>query len=90
MGHPPKEREVVLPTVHLNGTSGDVLLNQRIDYRRALREALKKLREASPHPRDFPDATDRFQRALDVHHSRVRVLEALIRDITIELEAFTS
>ena len=44
---------LTLPTVHLNGTSRDGLLEGYIAAMDAIRLAMKALQSAAPHPRDY-------------------------------------
>ena len=44
---------MITPTIHLNGTSGDALLSQTTDAMIALSDAIKALRAAGPHGRDY-------------------------------------
>lgn len=43
---------VVLPIVHLNGTSREQLMEERLNARDALQEALRALCRAAPNGRD--------------------------------------
>ena len=67
---------LTFPTVHLNGTSRDELLRQLLDADLALSTALAKLRQASPHARDYyvsqdPDA---FKKARSQHDARCKAI----------------
>ena len=44
---------VSLPTVHLNGSSRDSLLDGYMAAMDAIRLAMKALQSAAPHPRDY-------------------------------------
>jgi hypothetical protein len=44
---------ITLPTVHLNGTSRDSLLDDYMAAMDAIRLAMKALQSAAPHPRDY-------------------------------------
>lgn len=77
MSHP-------VPTIHLNGTSKERLLD---DYCAAL-SALAKAREAliptGPNMRDYyvqPDGAANHRIALDAHRRRIADLDAITREI---------
>jgi len=70
----------VIPTVHLNGTSGQDLIDQNTNAWEAVRKAIDTLRAAAPNARDYyvksPEAFSIAQRA---HEYRVSALTA-VRD----------
>jgi hypothetical protein len=74
---------LAIPTVHLNGTSRQELIDQLYVAVRALHEAGSALARAAPNARDYyvqnPLA---FSLAQDQHYARMQKL----RDITRELE----
>lgn len=75
--------EIIVPTVHLNGTSGESLLEQLHAIDVALDAALTALAKATPHDRDYyvqadPDAGPRARLA---HQDRVARIEAVQAEI---------
>lgn len=44
---------MIVPSIHLNGTSRDDLVRQCVQATTALQTALQKLEMATPHPRDY-------------------------------------
>lgn len=69
------QRHVIVPTLHLNGSSAEDLLEQLRDATAALDSALGKLALASPHGRDYyVQSDDAFSRALNEHTARVEAL----------------
>lgn len=72
----------MIPTVHLNGTSGEVLLDQWTVAWKALDGALSALCDAGPNARDYyvqgPDAALAAQRE---HESRVKALRQMRDDL---------
>ncbi len=73
------------PTVHLNGTSKQALLDQQIDAINALRVAASAMRAASPHQRDYyvkKDQAVAWARAREEHVLRLRAIDALINELT--------
>lgn len=73
-----------VPLVHLNGTSGEALLEQYRDAAAAVRAAIDALIEASPHGRDYyPLEGEALKEATTEHLARLATL-CKVRD---ELEA---
>jgi hypothetical protein len=67
-----------LPTIHLNGTSGEALVKQFADNCTAVREALLTVCRNGPHMRDYYVAgSEAYRRADEEHRARVAVLEAM-------------
>lgn len=72
-----------IPTVHLNGTSGNALLDQLMTAINALHDAREALAMAAPHGRDYyvqPD-TSGFDRAQEEHRARLRQIEGVIHEL---------
>jgi hypothetical protein len=67
------------PTVHLNGTSAEALLESFTEQRAAVQDALTALLRNSPNARDYVAGTDAFRRADAEHGARVAKLAA-VRD----------
>lgn len=73
---------VILPTIHLNGTSLTELLRQIGHALEACRAAKKALEEAAPHGRDYyPQGMDAYPKALHAHGARVVHLSRVITDL---------
>ena len=76
----------MVPTVHLNGTAGEVLRDQYAAAAEAVQKAIDAACDAGPHSRDYyvqgPDAGLAAQRE---HEARVKALKT-VRD---ELAAIT-
>lgn len=63
------------PTIHLNGTSKEALLEQWEEAYNALRIAIEKLAAAAPNGRDYyPQGPDAFAKATEEHRERLRKL----------------
>lgn len=76
---------MILPTVHLNGTSREELVHQRTEARNAVRAARSALSLAAPHPRDYPYPHDcRYRVALILHQERWLLLEKLANELEAE------
>ncbi len=56
-----KKNEILLPTVHLNGTSKDELVNGLRAITAGLDEALRAIQDAWPHGRDY------YTQSTDLH-----------------------
>ena len=73
---------MLIPTVHLNGSSGEVLLDQYSAAAESVRQAIDKLCEAGPNARDYyvqgPDAALAAQRE---HESRLAALKRVRDDL---------
>jgi hypothetical protein len=71
---------IMHPTIHLNGTAGEVLLDQYTTARDAVVKAISAVCDAGPNARDYyvqgPDAPLAAQRD---HEARVKALK-LVRD----------
>jgi hypothetical protein len=78
----PVDAPVMIPTVHLNGTAGEVLRHQYRTAVEALRRAIDAMGEAGPNARDYyvqgPDAGLAAQRA---HETRIASLKRLREDL---------
>lgn len=75
-----------VPTIHLNGTSKERLLDQLTDAGLALSRALDELSEATPNGRDYyPQGATAFAEAMGEHKARVYKL----REVYNELSALT-
>jgi hypothetical protein len=78
---------MILPTVHLNGTSRDALRLQYATASRAVGEAVLALEEAYPNARDYyVQGADAFSIASREHSARVRTLRDMRADLDRILE----
>jgi len=72
---------MIIPTVHLNGTSGQDLLEQQqaiLDALRAVREAMMA---ATPNGRDYyPQGEDAIGEALEAFRKQYHIIGDLILD----------
>jgi len=77
-------KQVIVPAIHLNGTSGDELLNAIDRADSALRGAYDELRKCAPNARDYyVYAAGAYGKAVDEHNARLRKLH----DVMDELQA---
>lgn len=77
--------EIVLPIVHLNGTSCEELIRQRESVYDALQKVMDALRGMGPNGRDYYLEAGRMQKALDQHQRRCAHVAALIEELDIEI-----
>ena len=79
--------DLILPVVHLNGTSRDELIEQRITFGQALRAALDALAKAAPNGRDYYVEPGRLEAATAQFQRRADTLRALLKETEAEIEA---
>ena len=66
---------LAVPTVHLNGTSAEELMNQLRSAALAVQNAMNVLALAAPHGRDYyPQNSNAINDAMEQHRSRMRRL----------------
>jgi hypothetical protein len=75
---------LILPVVHLNGTSKQELLELREGAYQALTRAVEALRNMAPNGRDFYPVPGRMDLALAQHTRRMKVLTDLMKEIEEE------
>lgn len=77
-----------VPTVHLNGTSRESLLEQLVDVNHALDVTMTALAKASPHGRDYyPQGDGALRKATREHESRCERIRSVQREIVQIAEA---
>ena len=75
-------KELIVPCVHLNGTSKESLLDQYEAAHSALQTTFDALRQTVPNGRDFyPYGGTEIERALKEHYSRLRAVGNVINEI---------
>lgn len=77
---------LVLPIVHLNGTSREQLIEQQMEVVHALKAALAKLKEAAPNMRDYYPKPGLWDEAVKQHDHRVKAVHELIREISMHID----
>jgi hypothetical protein len=76
------ERSPMVPTVHLNGTSREMLVDQLSDAAQAVHAAGRELALATPNGRDFyPQGPAAIGRALAEHNDRMLRLQSVAREL---------
>lgn len=70
------------PTIHLNGTNWEALLEQQASTMTAISNALQALRNSAPNARDYyPQGPEAFHTADLEHRARVSKLELVFTEI---------
>lgn len=73
----------MVPTVHLNGTSGSVLSNQAFMVTHACNGLLMALSDAAPNGRDYyTQGPDALKKAQTEHANRVERVKAIFAEYT--------
>lgn len=74
-----------LPTIHLNGTARDALLNDVATAEQAVRVAIRALIDAAPNGRDYyPQGPEAFLEAVQAHAALKVKLEE-VADVLFDL-----
>jgi hypothetical protein len=72
---------VKAPTLHLNGSAADNLIDDLANTTAALREALRKMEFAAPNARDYyPQGDGAFRAAMVEHVARVERVRAVLTE----------
>lgn len=75
-------KDIMLPTIHLNGTSLATLAEANDKAHTAILEAIAKLAEAAPNGRDYyPQSPDAIYKARDEHYSRIDRLKSVLKEL---------
>lgn len=73
---------MMIPTVHLNGTSREALISQLESAVMSLDAAIMALGEAAPHGRDYyPQGPDAYSKARGEHDARLQKLDEVKREL---------
>ena len=73
---------MIIPSVHLNGTSKDELLRQIENVVRVLGEAISALRQMAPNGRDYyPQGHRAVYQATDEHSDRIKRLRSVLDEL---------
>lgn len=73
---------VIPPTININGTSGQNLLDQATNAGEALREAFRTLQDMAPNGRDYQTApVGAYETARSQHNSRMSRLDDISKEI---------
>jgi hypothetical protein len=78
------DNRLAFPTVHLNGTSRSVLLEQIKNATQALDAALNAMQRAAPHGRDYYPQDREGYRAFDTAARQFRARQEAVRKVRDE------
>lgn len=81
------KRDLIVPTVHLNGTSAETLTDNLCEVYSAIGDAIRKLKQAAPNGRDYYLEPGSLERATDQHMRRMKTLTDLQDELQAEIEA---
>ncbi len=80
-------KKLTLPTIHMNGTSPEDLLDQNIEAGRAAQDLLHALQRAAPNARDYyvigPEA---FTKARNEHRDRAKRVQSVLDELSVIME----
>lgn len=75
---------MIIPTIHLNGTSKNELLEAIGDALSALAKAKQALGGTAPNARDYyPQGPDAINRAIEEHVERIKRLESIRQELLL-------
>lgn len=75
---------MIIPTIHLNGTSKKTLLEDLQNAHEKIREAMSALAYTAPHERDYyvkKDAQFAYAQAREEHGYRVTMLRKILSEL---------
>jgi hypothetical protein len=73
---------VTVPTIHLNGTSKQSLIDALCEASNKLNDAYEAMKQTAPNGRDYyPQGPDALRAATDEHMDRLRRLDAVKTEI---------
>lgn len=75
---------MITPTLNINGSSADDLIQPRITAYDALQAAIKALQQVTPNGRDYPGDNDACVADRDKHYARLKKINALRAEIMSE------
>lgn len=82
----PYDEPLLIPTVHINGTSKSYLVTDHMAAINAVNEALKAVQAMAPHGRDYylqdvPGRRSKIQDALEQHNARLTKLQIVAGEL---------
>ena len=77
-----KELNLAVPSVHINGTSKQALLEDLTHAGHAIVQAISALQMVAPHGRDYyPQGSDALRVATSEHLARIQKLQDILSEI---------
>lgn len=80
---------MILPIIHMNGTSRDELVDQRRFAANAIAEAFSALGKMSPNGRDYYPVPGLLEMAEQIHSTRMFRLKEMLDEIVAEAIAIS-
>lgn len=77
----------IRPTININGSSPEDLVEPRLAAFRHIGAAIEALKAATPNGRDYPGGIDRCVADREAHYARVEALRALQAALVSEAQA---
>ena len=68
---------MIRPTININGTSKDDLIDPRIKAMGLLRDAIEALKQVTPNGRDYPGDDARCAADREEHYRRINAMNAI-------------
>jgi hypothetical protein len=75
---------MITPTININGSSADDLIQPRMDAYAILREAKILLQRVTPNGRDYPGDVDKCVADREAHYARLSQINAIMAEIIAE------
>jgi hypothetical protein len=75
---------MITPTLNINGSSADDLIQPRKAAYDALQAAIKALQQSTPNGRDYPGDNDQCVADRQAHYDRLAALQAIATEIVAE------
>jgi len=75
---------MIRPTLNINGSSADDLIQPRRDAMDNLTDAIEALKQAAPNGRDYPGQYDRCINDRETHFERLAALHTLREELLDE------
>jgi hypothetical protein len=75
---------MISPTININGTSADDLIQPRMDAYAILREAKIRLQQVTPIGRDYPGDVDKCVADREAHYARLSQINQIMAEIMAE------
>jgi len=76
---------MIRPTLNLNGSSADDLIDPRIAAYEALQAVKEALAKVTPHGRDYPGDTAQCLADREAHYDRLATLRAIAAELILEV-----
>jgi hypothetical protein len=75
---------MIRPTLNINGSSADDLIQPRIAAYDALQAAIKALQQVTPNGRDYPGDNDQCVADRQAHYTRLKAIHTIAAELVAE------